>query len=131
MLASAVPSRFCSDFGCFAAHFGNLCPTTSPCGAFTPPPAPTLPATAATPGPSSDGPASVAIRAVVVASATLEEVTDVLPGSLRGLRPGTPFVLEVWAQSADATGRGLACVFVDVEFEPMTMAATGRTMCQR
>ena len=66
-----------------------------------------------------------AIRAVAVASATLEEVTDVLPGSLSGVEAGMAFVLEVWAQSTDATGSGLACVFVDVEFEPTTMAATG------
>ena len=61
--------------------------------------------------------AVVDVRAVLLSSSSPTDTTNVLPTSLTAVQPGRSVVLEVWAQNAAPPLTGLACVFVDVEFD--------------
>ena len=61
--------------------------------------------------------AVVDVRAVLLSSPSPTDTTHLLPTSLSTVQPGRSVFLEVWAQNADSPFTGLACVFVDVEFD--------------
>ena len=61
--------------------------------------------------------AVVDVRTVLLSSSSPTDTTNGLPTSLTTVQPGRSVVLEVWAQNAAPPLTGLACVFVDVEFD--------------
>ena len=99
------------DFGCLAANWLLPCEQVTPCSGI------------AGTEVAEDG-ASVELQLLALPVSSGLERTDRLPASSSRVAPGSRFVLELWvADRADAVAP-LACVFVDVVFDPPTLRLT-------
>jgi hypothetical protein len=94
-----------ADFSAFAGCFGLPCGECQSCYPE---------GLRALEGPSG----GASVQLVAVRSPTPAEAADVLPKSVRRLRSGQSFYLEIWATRQHDLYNGLAAVYVDVSYSP-------------